>query len=67
MEKDQGKKRWKQNGEKTAGEKFDNQKKRHAGSRKVVFKMPSAREKRKSSLMEALNVLEGQGSTEVSS
>lgn len=29
--------------------------------------MPSAREKRKSSLMEALNVLEGQGSTEVSS
>lgn len=33
-----------ENGEKRAGKKFDNQKESDAGSRKVVFKMPFARE-----------------------
>lgn len=33
-----------ENGEKAADKKFDNQKKLDASSRKVVFKMPFARE-----------------------
>lgn len=54
-----------ENGEKRAGKKFDNQKESDAGSRKVVFKMPFARDRQNT--IGALNVLEGQGLTEVSS